>query len=62
MAEYSPEERSAALAAGENWLETDPELLLMGAFIDDHGDPSEWSQATVDLYAAEHNKLMGETR
>ncbi|MFJ9771136.1 hypothetical protein ACIRVF_07825 [Kitasatospora sp. NPDC101157] len=62
MTEYSPEERSPALAAGENWSETDPELLLMGRFIDDHGDPSEWSQATAALYVAEHNKLMGEGR
>ncbi|MFE5582501.1 hypothetical protein [Kitasatospora sp. NPDC056531] len=59
MAEYTQDEKAAALRAGENWLETDPELLLMGRFMDDHGDPSTWSQAMEDLYMAEHNVLMG---
>jgi hypothetical protein len=60
MAEYSQAEQAAAVAAGVDWLEAgSPEIQLMGRFLDDHGDPSEWSQATADLYEAEHARLMG---
>ncbi|MFB7910228.1 hypothetical protein ACFC1T_27720 [Kitasatospora sp. NPDC056076] len=62
MAEYSPEEKAAAAGAGENWLEADPELLLMGQFIDDHGAPDEWTEAVARQYEDEHNRLTGEGR
>jgi hypothetical protein len=35
------------------------EDALVDRWQDDHGDPSGWSQKTVDEYVTEHNKLTG---
>lgn len=64
MAEYSPEEKARAAAAGADWLESglNPEIQLMNRFLDDHGDPSEWTEDVAHQYEAEHSRLMGGTR
>lgn len=63
MAEYTAEERARAVAAGEDWLEAgDPEIALMSRFLDDHGDPSEWTEDIARQYETEHNELMGGAR
>ncbi|RPE34973.1 hypothetical protein [Kitasatospora cineracea] len=36
------------------------EIALMGRFMDDHGDPSEWSQDTALEYAAAVATLRAE--
>jgi hypothetical protein len=68
MAEYSREQVAASRRMAEHAAElpvcrpVPGEKALMGKYLDAHGDPSEWSQATAKAYVDEHNELMGGAR
>jgi hypothetical protein len=63
MAKYSQAQEAALRRMAEHAAELpvrEPvpgEDALVDRWQDDHGAPSGWSQATVDEYVAEHNKL-----
>lgn len=65
MAEYTQEQAAAVRRMAEHAAElplcepVSGEVALMGRYLDEHGDPSEWDAGTAAEYEAEHRDLMG---